>query len=79
MQELINVCLEYCKKCCLEFNVKKTKCMVLDKKNRKFYNIAPLYINDSAIDYVNEWIYLGTCIVSGDQFAFSASSDLKAF
>ena len=51
--------------------------MVFGKSYKE--QIAPLYIVDSPIDFVQEWKYLGTTIVSGKVFTFTARPDLTSF
>ena len=41
--------------------------------------IKPLLLNGNVIDIVTEWRYLGTTILSGKSFSFSAKSELRAF
>ena len=38
-----------------------------------------LSIDKTHIDYTKEWKYLGTTIVSGKQFSFTACPDLASF
>ena len=40
---------------------------------------APLYLNDSPIDFVAEWNYLGTTLKAGRQIGFVARPDVAAF
>ena len=39
----------------------------------------PLMIGDCSIEFVNEWKYLGTTLINGKHFAFSAKSDIASF
>ena len=74
---MIDICVDYCDTFCLQFNSKKSKCMVFGKDFNS--HKEPLTINDAAIEYVAEWRYLGTTITNGKCFAFSARPDLAAF
>ena len=77
LQKMIDLCTEYCSKYCLEFNSKKSKIMVFGKSYSSF--IAPLSILGSHIEYVREWKYLGTTLVSGKRFSFTARPELSSF
>ena len=76
MQEMLDVCYEYCCEFNLTFNTKKSKTMIFG--NPGSY-IKPLLLNGNVIDIVTEWRYLGTTILSGKSFSFSAKSELRAF
>ena len=39
----------------------------------------PLTINGMSIDFAKEWKYLGTTLVAGKKFSFSARNDLSSF
>ena len=39
----------------------------------------PLLINDVSLEFVSEWKYLGTTIVGGKRFSFTARPDLSNF
>ena len=77
LQKLIDLCSTYCDKFCLQFNSKKSKVMIFGKSCKEL--IAPLTINGSPIQFVDEWKYLGTTLVAGKSFAFTARPDLSAF
>ena len=76
MQELLNLCQEYCSEFNLTFNAKKSKTLIFGNPGS---TIKPLILNGNQIDIVNEWRYLGTTIVSGKSLSFSAKSELRAF
>jgi len=77
MQRMIQICSRFCSQNCLIMNPAKTKTVLFGKKVHERYD--PLFINDSSIDYVPTWKYLGTTIQSGDSFSFSAKSDIRSF
>ena len=52
LQQMINVCRDFCDRFCLSFNVHKSKVMVFGKRNS--FNVLPLTLNDSPIDFVEE-------------------------
>ena len=76
MQKLIDLCVQYCDKFCLSFNVKKSHVMTFGK----FDTIPkPLQLNGTVIGDVKEFKYLGTTIVAGPTLSFSAQSELLSF
>ena len=77
MQELLAICEMYCEEFCLQFNAKKSKSLLFGQF--KNINVAPLLINDQPVEYVHEWSYLGTTIVSGKKLSFSALNDRRSF
>jgi hypothetical protein len=78
MQQMILNCEIFCEEFCLSFNAKKTKTLIFGKTSKNF-SPAPLYLNKVAIDYVQEWKYLGCLITAGNNFSFSAKNDLRSF
>ena len=77
MQEMLLICQEFCAEFCLHFNAKKSKTMLFGQF--KNIDVAPLYLNGQPIDYVTEWVYLGTTIVAGKVFSFSPKKELRSF
>ena len=77
LQNMINLCYEYCHEYCLQFNSLKSKVMVFGKN---YSNPGPqLSINGACIDFVTEWKYLGTTLIAGKCLGFSARNDLSSF
>ena len=58
LQALLNICVSYCKKHCLDFNVKKSKVMIVGKKSFT-HECVPLTVNDTPLEYVTDYKYLG--------------------
>ena len=58
----------------IHFNPKKSKALLFGN----FRNVT-LNLNGQQIEYINQWDYLGTTIVSGTNHSFSASRDLRSF
>ena len=77
LQKMIDLCHEYCKKYCLDFDSKKSKIMIFGKSYNE--TIVPLRLSDEPIEFVSEWKYLGTTLVSGKRFSFSARPDISSF
>ena len=78
LQKLIDLSANFCRQHCLDFNVKKSKIMVFGKEMKNL-SFAPVHLNDSVIDYVDEFKYLGVTLVSGKALSFSVKSDLRSF
>ena len=76
LQSLINICHDYCSKYCLSFNTNKSKIMVFGNVSE---TIKPLELDGSLIDFVSEWKYLGTTVIAGKHFSFTARTDLSSF
>ena len=79
MQELLDICVNYCEKYCLKFNVKKTKVMVIGKLSTCTDSLANLHIGTASIEYVKSYRYLGFRIVSDVKFRFSSTECLRGF
>ena len=77
MQDMLLICQEFCKEFCLNFNSKKSKTLLFGDFRK--ITIAPLHLNGQPIEYVSQWEYLGTTIVSGSDISFSAFNDLRSF
>ena len=77
MQEMLNVCNEYCSEFCLTFNVKKLKILLITKQ--KDLRIDKLSVAGKSIEYVKEWKYLGVTVVAGTKLSFSSKPVLSAF
>ena len=76
MQEMLDLCHEYCTEFNLTFNTKKSKTLIFGNPRPV---TKPLVLNGNEIEIVTEWRYLGTTIVAGKSFSFSAKSELRAF
>ena len=77
LQKMIDLCYDFCSKFCLSFNARKSKVMFFGKDTTE--SLAPLSLNDSLIDYIEEWKYLGTTLKSGRKLSFVARPDLSSF
>ena len=77
MQKLLSICEDYCQRFCLSFNTKKSKVLIFG--NVKDIPVSPLTLNSQQIEFVHEWAYLGTTIVSGREISFAHTSDLRRF
>ena len=76
MQQMLDVCREYCSEFNLSFNAKKSKTMLFGNQRN---SVKPLSLDGTTIDIVSEWRYLGTTIVAGKELSFSARSELRSF
>ena len=73
LQKMVNICHNVCNNLCLHFNSKKSKVLFFGKSRHESF--SSIIIGDAPLDYVQEWKYLGTTIVSGKNLSFSARSD----
>ena len=58
MQQLLDVCAEYGRKYCLNFNVKKSKVMLFGKMLKSTDLIGPLHLGDDTVEFVSFMKYL---------------------
>ena len=79
LQKMINTCADYCKDFGLSFNSTKSKVMMFSKMSVNYDLVEPIYINGTAIEYVEKIKYLGTTIMSKSGFSFSAAPKLQSF
>ena len=77
LQEMLDICQEYCTEFCLSFNVKKSKVMLFGKVKSNVIN--PLTLNGKKLDFVPEWRYLGVTVVAGNNLSFSIRPALASF
>ena len=77
LQSLLNICVAYCKKYCLDFNVKKSKIMVVGKKFSD--TVHPILLGDAPLDFVSQYKYLGVLIQTGRELSFSVVDVLRSF
>ena len=78
LQKLLDICVTYCRKFCLDFNVKKSKVMVIGKVPAGT-NISPLMLNDEPLEFVCEYRYLGVEVCSGNSLKFSPEKTIRSF
>ena len=77
LQKLLDICVAYCKKYCLDFNVRKSKVMVVGRSTAK--DIAPLLLNNEPMSFVEQYKYLGVEVCAGKTLSFSADSVIRSF
>ena len=77
MQNLLDMCNDYCSKFNLTFNASKSKTLIFGKAPGPY--IKPLMINGCDVDIVSEWKYLGTTVISNKTLSFSAKNELRSF
>ena len=76
MQEMLNLCQEYCSEFCLTFNVKKSKVLFFGKTSNQ---ICDLMLDGKPLEFVNQWKYLGVTVTAGPSLSFSARPALASF
>ena len=69
--------MEYCKKFCLDFNVKKSKVMVIGGKSNDQF--SPLLLNGQQLEFVDTYRYLGVDVCTGKSLNFSAVNMVRSF
>ena len=79
LQQLINICANYCNEFCLKFNVGKTKVIIFGKLSKSVSTLARISVNGQYIDYIKSCKYLGFHIITGTCFRFSVNEDLRGF
>ena len=78
LQKLLDICVNYCQKFCLNFNAKKSKVMIIGKQTG-VPTFSPLFLNDTPLEFVAEYRYLGVILRSGKRLTFSATSTIRSF
>jgi hypothetical protein len=61
-RSMLKICSDYATEFSISFNPSKTKCMLFKPLGKPVCVHPILYINDSPIEYVNEWRHLGNII-----------------
>ena len=61
-QKLLNICASYATEHDIIYNVKKTQCMVVPSTKFKLENIPRVFLNDTKLQYVDSYKYLGMFI-----------------
>ena len=79
LQQLLNICAEYCRDFCLKFNIAKTKIMVFGKLSKSVDSLAKISLYGEEITYVKTCKYLGFHVVSHVHFSVSVNEDLRGF
>ena len=78
LQKMLDICVSYCKSFCLDFNVKKSKSMVIGKSLTDA-QFAPLTLNNEHLEFVNEYKYLGVQLRAGKVLSFPATTTIRSF
>lgn len=79
LQSLLDICVQYCKEFCLDFNTKKSKVMIVGR-GANVPETCPLLLNGVALDFVTEYKYLGVVLCSGKKnMSFSATGTIRSF
>ena len=78
MQKLLDICSNYALSWCILYNERKTKLMYFGKGYESF-SCTPIHLNGIALEFVNEWKYLGVLIISGKNFTSSSKKSRCSF
>ena len=76
LQEMLNICQDYCSEFCHTFNVKKSKVLFFGKKNT---HVCDLMLDGKPLEFVKQWKYLGVTVMAGPSLSFSAKPALGSF
>ena len=76
LQRLLEICGSYCDKWDICLNAKKTKNMCFGKKRETNFQLS---LNGVAIEWANEWKYLGVVLKSGNRFGCSVIERVKGY
>ena len=76
LQRLLNICSEYCTEWDICLNPRKTKNIVFGKSSVINHKLT---LDNSDIEWVCEWKYLGVVLRSGKRFGCSVSERVKSF
>ena len=78
LQQLLNICSAYFKEFCLDFNVKKSKSMIVGKSFADT-QIASLLLNNQPLDFVTQYKYLGVDLCAGKVLSLTPTSAIRSF
>ena len=78
LQKMLDICVGYCRKFCLNFNVKKSKVMIVGGKSDVSL-VAPLILDGAPVEFVAQYKYLGVVLCGGKNLTFSATSTIRSF
>ena len=63
----------------IDFNVKKSKVMVVENSFVNYDSYAPLRLNNSNLEFTHEYKYLGVLITCGKGLVFPATQTIRSF
>ena len=75
---MLFICVAYCGKFCLDFNVNKSKVMIVGKTHPTD-EICPLVLKGLPLGFVTEYKYLGVVLCGGKALSFSPVSTVRSF
>ena len=78
LQGLLDICFSYCKEYCLDFNVKKSKVMVVGVNS--YSDVSPLNLGGSPLEFVSDFKYLGVHFQAHRRgLSFSCTTMIRSF
>ena len=78
LQQLLNICVTYCSKFCLDFNVKKSKVMIAGCNSHE--DVLPLNLGGASLDFVSSFKYLGVHLQANKiGLSFSSTTVIRSF
>ena len=78
MQKLLDICAKYAFSWCILYNERKSKLMYFGKGFESF-SCAPITLNNSPLEFVQEWKYLGVLMKSNINFTCSVNKSRCSF
>ena len=78
LQKLLNVCVDYCRKFCLDFNVKKSKVMIVGKPLTNV-KLSAVFLKNEPLEQVSDCKYLGVILCAGKVLTFSPIASIRSF
>ena len=76
LNDLLQICRQYCLEWDICLNSKKSKCLYFGKRTLNSYNLT---LNGEVIDWVNEWVYLGVTLKSAKVFDCCVKERIRKF
>ena len=73
---LLNICNDYCAEWDICLNEKKSRNLYFGKRTNINHTIT---LNGKAVEWANEWVYLGVTLRSGKKFDCSITERIKKF
>ena len=76
LESLLSICGNYCTEWDIGLNPKKSKCLYFGNRTTITHNVT---LNNSVIEWVDEWPYLGVTLKSSKYFNCSVTERIKKF
>ena len=77
LQKLLDICVKYCEQFCLDFNVTKSKIMIVGKALNS--EVMQLKLHGVPLEIVCEYKYLGIHLYVNNGLSFSSTATIRSF